>query len=41
MRLTYLQIKMLQSKQNNVFRSKQAKNKVPLMLLDVKNLKER
>ena len=39
MRLTYLQIKMPQNRQNNVFRSKQTTNKVPLMFLDAKKLK--
>ena len=40
MRLTYLQIKMPQNRRNNVFRSKQATKKAPLMFLDVKKLEE-
>ena len=41
MRLTYLQIEMPQNRRNNVFRSKQTINKIPLMFLDVKKLKEK
>ena len=41
MRLAYLQIKMPQNRPNNVFRSKRTTNKVPLMFLDAKKLKER
>ena len=41
MQLTYLQIKMPLNRPNNVFRDKETTNKVPLMILDVKKLKER
>ena len=40
MRLAYLQIKMSQNSQTNVFTSNHTTNKVPLTFLDVKKLKE-
>ena len=41
MQLTYLPVKMPPNKPNKLFRRKQTTNKVPLIFLDVKKVKEK